>query len=314
MTFPIFPVGASTRATDVDTLYFAMIGITGLIVAAVAALIGVFSYRYRRGTKVDRGRVPLTVKHEFEIAWTAATAFAFVFLFWWGASVLLADVPPPKGALEIHVYAKQWMWKTQHPNGAREIDELHVPLGEPVRLVMTSQDVIHSFYIPAFRIKRDVLPERYTQVWFTATKLGVYHLFCAEYCGTDHSRMQGRIVVMRPEDYARWAAAQPEADTLAREGAALFTSLGCSGCHAPSSRVHAPDLSGVYGRLVHLSDGRVVKADEAYLRDSILQPGRDVVAGYDPIMPSFKGAVSEGQLQALIAYLESLGISDGTKP
>src|SRR4051812_41747412 len=198
------------------------------------------------------------------------------------------------------------MWKTRHPSGAREINELHVPIGEPVRLLMTSQDVIHSFFVPAFRIKQDVVPGRLTETWFQATKPGEYHLFCAEFCGTEHAVMGGRIVVMKPDDYARWARAQPESDDLGREGGRLFISLGCSGCHAASSRVHAPSLVGLYGRLVHLSDGRTATADEAYLRDSILQPKKDIVAGFEPIMPSFAGVVDEDDMQRLVAYLMSL--------
>jgi cytochrome c oxidase subunit II len=206
------------------------------------------------------------------------------------------------------------MWKAEHPNGAREIDELHVPVGEPVRLVMTSQDVIHDFYVPAFRLKKDVLPGRFTELSFTATKPGEYRLFCAEYCGTDHARMGGRIVVLDRGEYGRWAAAQPQGDDLAREGEALFRSLGCSGCHAAGSAVRAPSLRGVYGGPVPLADGRVVTADSAYVRDSILQPRREIVAGFRPIMPSFAGVVDDAELIRLEAYIRSLAISRGSPP
>ena len=184
---------------------------------------------------------------------------------------------------------------------------MHVPVDKPVRLVMTSQDVIHSFFVPAFRVKQDVLPGRDTEIWFKATKTGVFPLLCAEYCGTDHSMMRGRIVVMRQDEYAEWLAKQPEGDDLANEGAKLFVAEGCSGCHAESSSVHAPKLAGLYGRFVQLSDGRQVKADEAYIRDSILQPKRDIVAGYGPIMPGFAGLLDNGEIQSLTAYIRSLG-------
>jgi cytochrome c oxidase subunit 2 len=215
--------------------------------------------------------------------------------------------------LEIHVLAKQWMWKTQHPSGAREINALHVPIDKPVRLLMESQDVIHSFFIPAFRIKQDVLPGRDapTQLWFQASKLGTFGLLCAEYCGTDHSAMRGRIVVMTQQDYAAWSVAQPDGDDLAHQGAALFVSRGCSGCHAAASKVHAPRLAGLYGRTVPLQDGRSVLADDAYIRDSILQPRRDIVAGYEPIMPSFAGVLDDGEIQGLIAYIKSLRNAEG---
>jgi cytochrome c oxidase subunit 2 len=217
----------------------------------------------------------------------------------------------PKNALEIHVVAKQWMWKTQHSNGAREINELHVPLDTPVRLVMTSEDVIHSFFVPAFRMKKDVLPGRYTETWFRATKPGVFHLFCAEYCGSEHSRMTGRIVVVQKDTYARWLAAQPEGDGLAKTGATVFRARGCSGCHSEASKVHAPNLNGLYGRKVQLADGRSVTADEAYLRDSMLMPRRDVVAGFEPIMPSYAGILSDAEIISLTAYIRSLSGREG---
>ena len=203
------------------------------------------------------------------------------------------------------------MRRYKHSNGAREIDELHVPIDRPVRLLMRSQDTIHSFFVPAFRVKQDVVPGRLNQTWFKATKLGTFSILCSEYCGTNHSAMRGRVIVMRPEEYAAWLAAQPEGDDLAKEGAALFVSAGCSGCHAPSSKVHAPRFAGLYGRAVQLTDGRTLKADDAYLRDSILQPKRDVAAGYDPIMPSYAGLLDDGQIQSLVAYIRSLRYTQG---
>jgi cytochrome c oxidase subunit 2 len=302
----LWPPTASEQAARIDVLFIGLLVISGVILLLVAGLLLVFCTRYRRGSAAPRGRLPEFLRRDVEVGWTAATLFLALFLFWWaGATQLQASNPPP-GALEIHIAAKQWMWKARHPNGAREIDALHVPRGEAVRLVMTSQDVIHSFFVPAFRLKQDVLPGRFTGIWFRATEPGEYRLFCAEFCGTNHARMGGTVTVMEPEDYARWAAAQPQQEDLAGEGAALFTALGCSGCHAPASSVHAPLLTGVYGRIVHLADGRTVRADAAYIRDSILQPKRDVVVGYEPVMPSFDGMVDDGDMQRLIAYIQSL--------
>ncbi len=309
--FSLWPDTASELAAQVDRLFIGLLVIAGAILLLVALLLLAFCIRYRRGSAAQRGDLPAFVKRDVEIGWTAATLFLALFLFWWAGSTQIHAGLPPPGALEIHVLAKQWMWKTRHPNGAREINALHVPRGEAVRLVMTSQDVIHSFFVPAFRLKRDVLPGRVTEAWFRATETGEFHLFCAEFCGTDHARMIGRVVVLEPEEYARWAAAQPQQEDLAGEGAALFTALGCSGCHAVSSAVHAPRLAGVYGRPVRLADGRTIVADAAYVRDSILQPRRDVVAGYRPIMPSFAGLVDQGDLQRLVAYIQSLGAEEG---
>ena len=304
----VFTLGeASTHAARVDGIFAILVVVSALTLALVFGLLVTFAIRYRRGSNAKRGRLPEIVNREFEVSWTAATGFLFVFLFWWAASADVGALTAPTNALEVHVLAKQWMWKTQHSNGAREIDELHVPLGQPVRLVMTSQDVIHSFFVPAFRIKQDVLPGRNTETWFKATKLGVFPLLCAEYCGTDHSAMRGRITVMGEDDYARWLSRQPEGDDLAHLGAKLFVSQGCSGCHAASSSVHAPKLNGLYGRTVQLSDGRQLKADDAYLRDSILQPKRDIVAGFEPLMPSFAGLLDDGEVQSLTAYIRSLG-------
>ena len=228
----LMPESASAQAVRTDDIYYLLLGISAVIILVVLVLVIGFAIRYRRGSKAKRGAMPAFFSREFEIGWTSATLILALFLFWWAASSQLSALVAPKDALEIHVVAKQWMWKTQHPNGASEINELHAPIDTPVRLVMTSQDVIHSFFVPAFRMKQDVVPGRYTETWFNATKLGVFHLFCAEYCGTDHSRMTGQIVVMSKEDYGRWLSAQPQGDNLANEGAAIFEARGCSGCHA----------------------------------------------------------------------------------
>ncbi|WP_374944134.1 cytochrome c oxidase subunit II [Sphingomonas sp.] len=299
------PVEASTFAPRIDGIFFALCLVSGVVVALVGGLILFFAIKYRRGTAAPRGAVPSRVSREVEIGWTAATLFAFLFVFWFAAVAETSQFEVPKKAMEVHVVAKQWMWKIEHPNGAREINALHVPVGVPVRLVMTSQDVIHSFFVPAFRFKHDVLPGRYVEAWFEATKVGTFHLFCAEYCGTDHARMGGGIVVQTPTDYARWTAAQPQGDSLADQGAVLFERMGCSGCHGGSTRIRAPNLQGIYGRPQPVEGGGFVTADESYLRDSILLPQKDVVAGYAPIMPSYQGVASEDDLIRLIAYLKS---------
>jgi cytochrome c oxidase subunit 2 len=304
--FRLWPVAASDAAGQVDGIVVLMLVLSGAILALVVGLVAGFAIRYRRGSPAKRGTMPKLLSREIEIGWTLATLLLALFIFFWAASSELRITEPAGDAIEIHVVAKQWMWKAQHPNGAREIDALHVPRGERIRLLMTAQDVIHSFYVPEFRVKQDVLPGRLTELGFRPTQLGTFHLLCAEYCGTLHARMGGEVTVMEPADYAKWLAAQPEGDDLGREGAALFVSLGCAGCHAGSTAVRAPDLAGVYGTDVHLADGRVVRADEAYLRDSILQPRRDVVAGYQPLMPSFAGLVGEDELQRLVAYIRSL--------
>ncbi len=306
MTSEGFLTAASDYARQVDRTFWLLVVISGLITLLVASLIAGFSLHYRRGSNARRGAIPERTSREVEIGWTAATLFLFLFIFWWAASNQLTALDVPASASDIHVVAKQWMWRVQHPGGAREINELHVPEGVPIRLVMTSEDVIHDLFVPALRLKKDVLPNRYTYLWFTAATTGVFAFTCAEYCGTDHSVMAGRVVVLTAPDYARWTKAQPEGDDLARQGKALFGALGCAGCHDPASSIHAPDLHGVYGRAIPLSDGRVVTADEAYMRDSILEPAKDVVAGYAPVMPSFRGLVTEDEMVTLIAYLKSL--------
>jgi cytochrome c oxidase subunit 2 len=297
---------ASTHAARVDQIFYGLLLLSGLTLVLVFGLVLVLSIRYRRGSTAKRGPLPEIVSREFEIGWTVATLFLFAFLFWWAASADLGSLAAPAGALEIHLIAKQWMWKTQHPNGAREIDALHIPVDKPVRLVMTSQDVIHSFFVPAFRVKQDVVPGREAEIWFQATRTGVFPLLCAEYCGTDHSMMLGRITVMRQQDYADWLTKQPEGDDLAHLGAKLFVSEGCSGCHAEASSVHAPRLAGLYGRTVQLLGGRQIKADDGYIRDSMLQPNRDIVAGFEPIMPSYAGLLEDGEIQSLTAYIRSM--------
>jgi cytochrome c oxidase subunit 2 len=296
----------SHHAIRIDDFFFALTALSVVIAGLVFFLIAFFSVRYRAGSKHSGGPRPGL---ELEITWTAATFFLFFFVFWWAAASELRALRAPRNTLDIHVVAKQWMWTVQQPNGAREINEIHAPVDTPVRLVMTSQDVIHSMFLPALRIKQDVLPDRYTYLWFNADKPGIYHLLCTQFCGTGHSRMTGRLVLMSPQDYAHWSEAGQPRVGLAAQGEELFRSLGCSGCHGPNSSVHAPDLDGLYGHAVRLSDGRSVIADEAYIRDSLLLPQKDVVIGYAPVMPSFANSISEDQIVKLIAYIKSLANS-----
>lgn len=301
---------ASAHAASVDRLAAAFILMVVLLSAPVFVLLAVFAFKYRRGKPADRRhRVDRSIW--LETSWAVVPFLLTVAFFVW-ATQLYADLyHPPADGLEIDVVAKQWMWKFEHPGGQREIDELHVPAGEAVTLTMASEDVIHSLYIPALRLKQDVVPGRYTTMWFTADRPGVYRLACAEFCGTDHSVMGGRFVVMTPADYARWLERSDVDGTLAAQGAALFRSRGCSGCHGPSATVHAPPLAGLYGSPVPLADGRVVTADERYIRDSILLPQSEIAAGYPPIMPTFQNVLQEDEVLKLVAYIKSLRTQPG---
>ena len=306
--FPWWPPAASEYASQIDFLFGSLILIGGLTIGLVFFLLLFFANKYRHGSNADRsGTTRKTWR--FEVSWTAATLLIFVGLAGWGADIYLKLYNPPADALQIFIVGKQWMWKAQHPGGQREINALHVPAGQDVRLVMASQDVIHSFFIPALRIKQDVIPGRYETMWFRADKVGRYHLFCAEYCGTDHADMGGWITVMNPREFADWLQAQGGQQTLAAQGEQLFRRYGCSGCHEPGGTVRAPNLHGVFGGPVPLSDGSVVIADERYVRDSILDPKGQVAAGYAPVMPTFAGQVGEDDLAKLVAYIESIGPS-----
>jgi cytochrome c oxidase subunit 2 len=300
---------ASENAARVDDIFLVELAIALVIFLLVLVLIVVFAVRYRRGSAAERGPLPSFLRKEVEIGWTTATLFLFLFMFWWGTAKPFTD-SETAAPLQIHIYAKQWMWKAEHPNGAREINALHLPVGSRIELIMTSQDVIHSFFVPAFRVKRDVLPERDSVLDFHPTQLGAYRLFCAEFCGTEHSNMTGTVFVLPPADYLKWRDVQPHSDDIAAEGEALFRAFGCSGCHAPNSAVHAPDLRGIFGHPVPLENGRTTIADESYIRDSILMPQKDVAAGYAPIMPSFSNIVDDSQITRLIAYIKSLALQD----
>ncbi len=296
---------ASSHADSVDALMAAFLVLTVLLAAPVFILMAVFAVKYRRGKTANRKHA-VNRNVWVEISWSLIPFVAMLVFYVWSTSLFAALYHPPANALNIDVVAKQWMWKFQHPAGQREIDELHVPAGQPVKLTMASQDVIHSLFVPALRLKQDVVPGRYTTMWFTADAPGRYALVCAQFCGANHSLMGGELVVMSATDYARWLEQSKVDSSLAEQGKALFTSRGCSGCHSPASTVHAPPLEGVYGSTVMLEGGQAVLADEQYLRDSIMLPQRQIVAGYPHIMPTYQNVLGEEDLLKLVAYLKSL--------
>ena len=292
-------------ASRVDALYFFLVGLTAFFSVLIAGLIVVYAIRFRRrspdaiGARIHGGLM-------LEITWSVIPFFITMVIFVWGASVFFAMSRPPDETLNIYVVGKQWMWKFQHLDGQREINELHVPVGRPVKLIMTSEDVIHDLFFPAFRIKADVIPGRYTSIWFQPTKPGRYHLFCAEYCGTKHSGMTGSVVVMDPTEYQTWLSGGAPEGSLAEGGAKLFASLACNTCHRPDAQGRGPVLEGLFGNTVTLQSGERMTVDEAYVRESILNPTAKVAAGFQPIMPTFQGLVTEEQLLELIEYVKSL--------
>jgi cytochrome c oxidase subunit 2 len=303
--FPLFPQQASTQAGQVDALYFFMVAVTAFFSLLIAGLIVVFAVKYRRRNDGDVGAA-IHGSLALELLWTVIPLFIALGMFAWGAQLFFNLVRVPAGAMEIFIVGKQWMWKAQHMSGQREINELHVPLGRPVKLIMGSEDVLHSYYIPAFRVKADIVPGRYSTLWFEATKPGRYHLFCAEYCGTKHSGMIGSIVVMEPAAFQAWLDGGKSEDSPVAAGAKLFQDLGCASCHQAGSGQRGPALSNLAGHEVELQGGAKVTADDAYLRESIVNPQAKIVAGFQPIMPTFQGMVTEEQLMQLIAYVKSL--------
>ena len=311
-TLPLFPEQASTVAESVDRLYFFLIAVSAFFACLIFSLIAWFTVKYRRRSGHVRA-APTQTHMGLEIAWTSIPLLLTAVMFIWGAKLFFNEYNPPANAMEIFVVGKQWMWKFQHPEGRAEINELHVPRGQPVKLTMISEDVIHDLFVPAFRVKKDVLPGRYTTVWFNATKTGSYHLFCSQYCGTQHSKMGGWVDVMEPADYAKWIDGPGANEPLAVAGGQLFQKLGCAACHLPQGNGQGPSLVGVFGQPVKLSSGMTINANEDYIRETIMHPGVKVIAGYQPIMPTFKGLVGEEGMQQLIAYIKSLGSENGVK-
>ena len=302
---PLFPEQASTMATRVDSLYFFLLGLTAFFSLLIAGLIVYYAVKFRRrtpdsiGARIHGGLM-------LELTWTVIPFFITMGIFVWGASVFFAMSRPPDETLNVYVVGKQWMWKFQHLDGQREINELHVPVGRAVKLIMTSEDVIHDVFVPAFRVKADVIPGRYTNLWFVPTKPGSYHLFCAEYCGTRHSGMTGQIVVMEPNDYQTWLSGGAGEGSLASAGQKLFNDLACNTCHRPDAQGRGPVLQNLFGKTVELASGERVVVDEAYIRESILNPQAKVTLGFQPIMPTFQGLVTEEGLLELIEYVKSL--------
>ena len=302
---PLFPVQASKQAGDIDALYIFLCLVTVVMTLLIFACIVWFAYKYRRNAHPHATQIEGSTK--LELTWSIAPFLVMLVMFAWGADLYYRAQNPPKDAMEIFVTGKQWMWKIQYPDGGREIDELHVPLGQPVKLTMASEDVIHSFSIPAFRVRHDVVPGHYDSLWFTATKPGRYHLFCTEYCGNNHAGMIGWVDVLDQRAYANWASGGGGQGTLAEQGQTLFQQMGCATCHLLDQQGRCPILRGLYDKPVQLADGRTVIANDAYIRESILDPNAKIVAGFEPnIMPNFKGQISEQEVIQLIAYIKSL--------
>ncbi len=306
--FHIVPDQASTIAQGVDYLFYFLSAVDIFFTALIFIAIFYFAIRYRRRSEHERG-ADIEGNLPLEIFWTIVPLGICVLIFLWGTGLYVRNARPPKASTEIFVVGKQWMWKLQHPEGVEEINQLHVPVNQPIKLTMTSEDVIHDFSVPAFRIKKDVVPGMYTMIWFQATKTGTFHLFCDQYCGTNHSLMKGEVIVMEPAEYEQWLSGGIHgAPSMAEAGSKLYEQLACITCHGTGK---APSLAGIFGQQVKLNDGTTVVADEAYVRESVLYPAAKIVQGYKPIMPTFKGQVTEEQLLQLIAYIKSLGPQEG---
>lgn len=310
------PERGSVLAGRVDQLFLFTVLVAVFFSVLIAGLIAYLGWRYRKRPDSlpprDRGTGETPGKGEppiLEITWAVIPLGILLVFFYWGAEIFFELARPPAGADEYFVVGRQWMWKVQHPDGTSEINEVHAPVGRPIKLTMTSEDVIHSFYVPAFRIKSDVIPGRYTTVWFEADKPGEYHLFCTEYCGTEHSKMIGRVVILEPFQYEEWLSGRGQRTPMAVSGEQLFQVRGCPTCHRPDTAARAPILNGLVGRTVELAGGGALVADEGYVRESILRPQAKMVAGYSPIMPAFEGQLSEEEILSLITYVRSLPAS-----
>jgi cytochrome c oxidase subunit 2 len=303
------PEQASTVAGQVDALFLFLVVVSAFFAGLIFFLVFVFALKYRRRSEDERPKA-IHGSLVLELFWTIVPLGIVVPIFLWGAYLFFVMSQPPAAATEIYVVGKQWMWKLQHPGGQREINELHVPIDRPIKLTMTSEDTIHSFFVPAFRVKRDVVPGKYTSAWFQATKVGEYYLFCAQYCGTSHAVMGGRIVVMDPADYERWLTGSVAEESLPAAGERLFSRLGCNTCHRADGAGRGPSLVGRFGKAEKLASGETVRVDETYVRESILTPQAKLVAGYPPIMPTFRGLVTEDGLLQLLAYVKSLQMEE----
>lgn len=305
-SFPLFPEQASTIARQIDLLYYALLTIAIFFTAIIFLGLTFFAIRYREGSKASRANAR-SDHFPLELAWTIVPLFLSFGIFAWAAKLYFDMHVAPADAAEIYVVGKQWMWKIQHPQGNREINELHMPVGRSIKLVMTSQDVIHSFYVPAFRVKQDVLPGRYSTLWFEATKIGEYHLFCAEYCGMSHASMIGKVIVMDPASYEQWLAGATTGLPMATTGEQLFKQFGCQTCHKQDDETRGPSLYGLFGKVVKLQTGERLIADQEYIRESILDPTAKITAGFKPTMPTFKHQITPEQVSQLIEYIKTLG-------
>ena len=301
----LFPPGASSVSTEMDLLYAFLVAVSAFFTVIVVVMMGYFTLKYRRRHPDDVG-ADIHGSLVLELTWTIIPFILSMIMFGWGASLFFRLSRPPKDAMEITVVGKQWMWKVQHAEGVREINELHVPLGKDVRVTIGSEDVIHDFAIPAFRVRMDAVPGKLTTLWFRATETGAFRIYCDQYCGTRHSAMVGMVYVMAPQDYAAWVDAGRSTSTPVELGDALFTQFQCSTCHKPDRTGRGPSLVGIAGQTIGLSDGRRVVADDNYLRESILNSQAKVVQGYQPIMPTFQGLMTEDQVLQLVAYIKSL--------
>jgi cytochrome c oxidase subunit 2 len=321
---PFMPPSASTLSDKVDALYFYLVGVTIFFTLLIWGVLSFFVIKYRRRNPYEIPR-PVAGSIKLETMWSVIPLIIAMTMFGWGAQVFFQQWRPPANAVEIYVVGKQWMWKIQHTTGQREINELHVPVGRKIKLIMTTEDVIHDFFIPAFRMKADVVPGRYTTLWFEATKPGTYHLFCAEYCGMNHSGMIGSVVALEPTEFDVWLSGSSSQQSPAVAGQQIYETLGCASCHGPTGEGgRGPALAGVFGKQVVLNNGQSVVADEAYIRESIVNPQAKLVTGFAPIMPPFQGQVSEEQLLQILAFIKSLqtetpqasgrAVSPGTAP
>ena len=312
--FPFIPESASTLSGDVDALYFYISGVTVFFTTLISLVVIFFVVRYRRRNPFEIPR-PIEGSTKLETLWSVIPLVIAMSIFVWGAKVYFAEYRPPKNALEVYVVGKQWMWKFQHSTGQREINELHIPVGQKIKLIMASEDVIHDVFVPAFSIKADVVPGKYTSEWFEATKPGRYHFFCAEYCGMNHSGMGGWVVVMQPAEFENWLSGNASQLSPATAGQQMFESLGCASCHGANGEGgRGPALLGLFGSNVVLNNNQTVRADEGYLRESILNPQAKIVFGFGPIMPSFQGQVNEEQLLQLVAFVKSLSTTKAETP
>jgi len=304
--FSLFPAQASTLAPEIDNLYLGIIAITAFFAVVVVIFVVYFAIKYRDDTGEKVG-APITGSVPLELGWSLIPFFIAIGIFVWASIVFFHIVRAPDQTLEVYSTGKRWMWRFQHIDGQREINELHVPVGRPIRVVFTSEDVLHDLFIPAFRVKADAVPGRYSAIWFEPTQVGQYHIFCAEYCGTRHSGMIGTVYVMEQADYQAWlSGGGATGGTMLQQGGTLFTQLACVTCHLADGSGRGPSLVGVFGSKVALEDGSTVTADESYLRESILMSQAKTVKGYEHVMPTFQGLINEDGVAALIEFIKSM--------